>query len=80
MRLACNNEDDAKTVRLAHQLKPSVDMIGNPQMRHVLMELHGLTQENSHCKDSAQLIDELVKHTAKTIELIKIKLNSDKLF
>jgi len=29
MMVACRNEDDAKTVRLAHQLKPSVDMIGN---------------------------------------------------
>ena len=80
MRLACKNDDDAKTVRLAHQLKPSVDMIGNPQMRNILMELYSLTQANSHCKDSSDLIDEFISQTNKVSDLIKTKLNLEKLF
>ena len=73
---ACNENDFEKTARLAHQLKPSVDMIGNLQMQNILMEIHTLTRENSHCLNSLKLIDELMIQTEKTIELIKVELNS----
>jgi HPt (histidine-containing phosphotransfer) domain-containing protein len=77
MMNACKKNDFEKTLRLAHQLKPSVDMIGNLQMQYVLMEIHTLTRENSHCLNSLELIDEFMVLTEKTIELIKVELNSE---
>jgi len=44
------------------------------------MDLHALTQENAHCKNSVQLVAEFIEQTNKVIDLIKTKLNSEKLF
>lgn len=79
MMRACENKDFEKTVRLAHQLKPSVDMVGNTKTKELLMEIHSITKNQSNCEKSPGLIAEFSKQSEKVIDLINQKLKSKKL-
>jgi len=76
MRSACKNKDFEKTVRLAHKLKPSVDMIGSNKMRHLLLEIHAITKDNLSCKNSPELINKFNTQSEIIFDLINQKLKS----
>jgi HPt (histidine-containing phosphotransfer) domain-containing protein len=74
MKNACLNNDFQKTARLAHQLKPSIDMIGNEKMRKLIGEINVTSKDKSSCKKSIKLIDEFNKQVENIYDLINKKL------
>jgi len=79
MKEACKKKDHLRTVKLAHQLKPSVDMMGNDRLRELLLNIYEITKGESNCKKSLELIDTLSIQTNIVIDLIKEKLKQQKL-
>ncbi|HHE64646.1 MAG TPA: hypothetical protein ENL09_01335 [Bacteroidetes bacterium] len=79
MQEACKNQDFLQTVKLAHQLKPSVDMMGNDRLTELLFKIHEITKSEANCKRSLELIDAYSIQTKKVIGLIDEKLKQQKL-
>lgn len=79
MAEACKKKDYNQTVKLSHQLKPSVDMIGNDKMSELLFKIHEITKLELNCKRSLELIDAFNIQTKEVIGLINEKLNQPKL-
>ena len=76
---ACQKKKYQQTLRLSHQLKPSVDMIGNDKMSELLFKIHEITNRELNCKRSLELIDAFNIQTKEVIVLIKEKLNQRKI-
>ena len=76
---ACRKKDYNQTVKLAHQLKPSVDMMGNDGLSDLLFNIYEITKSESNCKRSLKLIEALNIQTIEVIGLIKKKLKQQKL-
>lgn len=74
MKEACKKKDHKQTIKLAHQLKPSVDMMGNDRLSELLFNIYEITKGESNCKKSLVLIDALSIQTKKVIGLIQEKL------
>ena len=79
MTEACKQKDYQQTVKLAHQLKPSVDMMGNDRLSELLFKIHEITKSESNCKRSLELIEQFNIQTKKVIGLIDEKLKQQKL-
>ena len=71
---ACKKKDYHQTVKLAHQLKPSVDMMGNDRLSELLLRIHEITKSESNCKKSPDLIYTFSIQTKEVIGLINEKL------
>lgn len=79
MTKACKQKDYHQTVKLAHQLKPSVDMMGNDRLSELLFKIHEITKSESNCKRSLELIEAFNLQTNDVIGLIDEKLKQQKL-
>ena len=79
MVVACKKKDYHQTVKLAHQLKPSVDMMGNDRFSELLFRIHEITKSESNCKKSLELIEAFSIQTIEVIDLINEKLKQRKL-
>jgi len=79
MKRACENKDFEKTVRVAHRLKPSVDMIGNNKMRELIQEIHTITKDRLNCEKSPELIKKFDAQFKLIFDLITQKLKSKNL-
>ena len=79
MMEACEKKDHQQTKRLAHKLKPSVDMMGNDRLSDLLFEIHEIIINESNYKRSFEQIEIFKKQTEKVIDLIEEKLKQQKL-
>ncbi len=80
MMEACKKKDYHQTVRLAHQLKPSIDMIGDEKTSALLFKIHEITMNETNCEKSLELIETFIKQIEEAIGLINKKLKQQKLF
>jgi HPt (histidine-containing phosphotransfer) domain-containing protein len=76
---ACKKKDYHQTLRLAHQLKPSVDMIGNVRTSELLFNIYEKTKSESNCEKSLELIETFNRQINEMIGLINEKLQQEKL-
>lgn len=77
---ACKKKDFLQTLRIAHQLKPSIDMIGNVRTSELLFNIYEKTNQESNCDKSLELIETFKTRIDEMIVLINKKLQRKKLF
>jgi HPt (histidine-containing phosphotransfer) domain-containing protein len=76
MKDACLNNDFQKIARLAHQLKPSIDMVGNEKMGKLIVEINNTAKNKSSGNKNLKLIDEFNKQAESIFNLISKKLKN----